>query len=207
MEDERRPRKRRRSRRDKGRNLPTDHADDLAKLGDADLVPLLLGTRLARKPREWPTWLKVIGWVFLVASVIVFPVGLCVLCSWILWRFPPAAIEHRLRGVRVVGTVIASQETWAGSDDRCHRAIVEYTFKGFPFTTSDGPQMRHWPWRKGETVLLYHIPWAGEPGRHVRPGALFLYAIFFVLLNVAVFAAGVIAAMALWTRFAGGGAP
>ncbi len=203
MPDVRTPRKRRGPRPGKRK---ADGIGDLADLDDAELAATLLGTEWVKEPAQRPLWMRVIKWVGLIGCVIVFPVGLCVLCSWLLWRFPGPILRHRLQGKRVVGKVVGNQEV-GFSDDRCYRATVEYTFKARPFTTQDGPQMTYWPWRIGDPVLIYHIPGSGEPGRHVRPGALAIYAILFLLLNLVVFGLGLSGGMALWVALTGRGAP
>jgi hypothetical protein len=89
----------------------------------------------------------------------------------------------------VVGKVVGNQERFDSENDHSYQAIVEYTVQGVPYSTPDGPQ-RSFRWQAGEAVQLYHIPWGGEPGRHVRPGAVLLFAILLLLINLAVFGVG-----------------
>jgi hypothetical protein len=203
MRDDRTPKKRR-GRPVPGRGpIPTNRARDPSNLSDDEIAETLLESEWAREPTPRPRWFKVVKWVCLVGCVIVFPVGLCVLCSWVLWRFPSATIRHRLHGVRVVGKVVAGNEVFALGDDHSYQATVEYTYKGVSYTTLDGPQRRY-RWRGGETALVYHIPGSFEPGRYVPPGALTTYTFLLVLLNLTVFGMGLAGAMWLWTALSRG---
>jgi hypothetical protein len=209
MADEFTPSKR--PRRPKGKAIRKDRDEDLADLDDAEIAERVLGTKWARDPVPRPLWLKVLLGLGLVVCVIVFPLGLCVLCTWLMCRYPPSSVRHRLYGVRVVGRVVnndvendySSDGPWVST----YQATVEYTFKGIPYTTPDGPKRNRWPFRRGEAALIYHIPEDCEPGRAVGPGVVFGYAVLIVLVNLVVFAVGLWGAEVLWGALTGGGAP
>jgi hypothetical protein len=204
MKDDHKPKKRRRPRLSTGQAIPTDRASDAADLDDAEISEALLGSKWVQEPTPRPAWVTPLRWLGLLVCVIVFPLGLCVLCSWLMCRFPPSSVRHRLRGIRVIGKVVASTESFADDlDTPAYQASVEYTFKGVPYTTSDGPRRYRWPWRPGEPVLIYHIHADFAPGRYVPPGVLVHYAIVLLVANVVVFAVGLWWAMVLWGALTG----
>jgi hypothetical protein len=182
-----------------GKARRKDRAGEVADLDDAEISEKLLGSKWVEEPAERPAWLKALRWLALIVCVVVFPLGLCVLCTWLMCRFPPASVQHRLRGVKVLGRVVANQEGFGSAEDGpTYRAIVEYTFKGVPYTTPDGPVRNRWQWRIGEKVVIHHIHESFEPGRYVPPGVLGGYGCAIVVLNVVVLALGIWAAARLW---------
>ena len=140
MPDDRTPRKRRGRTTPGSKALPTDRAGDVADLSDDEVAARLLGTRPARERAGRPLWLTVIKWLCLVCCAVVFPLGLCVLCSWLLWRFPGATLRRRLHGVRVVGKVVGNQDGFGGGENRSYQAIVAYTFEGVPTRPTRDPK-------------------------------------------------------------------
>jgi len=162
---------------------------------------------------ERPVWLTVLKWVAvsvcIAVGVCVLPLGILMLCAWVMWWFYGSNILHLVRGVRVIGKVAGNEELSDSDNDPAYRAIVEYTFDGVRYTTHDGPQAyRRWP--LGNAVRIYHIPGSGKPGRHVPLGALlvFLPLLLVVSLVAVAFALGLAGAipMKLWELLTGKGA-